>query len=190
MPILDMRAATFCRSGATLLAPVTVVLNESERIALTCETALAAGIAARLAAGIIKCTSGVVFVGNFDPKIQPVQVKRLVGFWGRDRARRLPPARAYFSYRAALWELDREAALRRGAELLKIFDGLPCDQALELAGALLARPRLVVLDRPADDVRDAAAAAAPEAALFTAYGPADRSAPVTVIPFEMAGSAQ
>jgi len=188
MAILDMRKATFRRGKSTLLDSTTIALNATEHTDLRCTTNQAAGIAARLAAGIIKCSSGVVFIGNFDPKIQPVQVKRLVGFLAHQRARERISAQAYFSYRAALWELEREAALLRGAELLQRFAGLPFDQALALAGALLHRPRLVVLDRPSEGVRAAAADAAHDAALFAAYGPADRVARADVAHLETAGS--
>lgn len=188
MAILDMRQATFCRGRAVLLDHITIALDAGERADLTCETNLAASIAARLAAGIIKCSSGVVFVASFDPKIQPVQTKRLVGFVAYQRMLELPAAREYFAYRAALWELDRDRALRRGTELLQRFRDLPPAQALALAGALLHRPRLLVLDRPSERMRAAAAAAAHDAALFAAYGPADRMARATFVPVEMAGS--
>ena len=185
MPILDMRAATFGREQ-TIVAPVTITLDQGERSDITCETDLAASVLARLAAGIIKCTTGIVFVGNFDPKIQPVQVKRLIGFMPHECAAALPDADAYFAYRAALWEIDKHRALERGAALLKRFDGLPEREALMLAGALLHSPRLVVLDRPSAFARSAAAAAASDVALFASYGPADRVIEFATSPLEMA----
>lgn len=185
--MLDMRAATFYR-GERLLAPLTVALDEGRYSDVTCETSMAAAIAARVAAGIVKCTSGIVFIGNFDPKIQPVQVKRLVGFVSRDYPRRVPESRAYFAYRASLWELSRDEALARGATLLQRFDGLADDQALALAGALLHRPRLLVLDRPGMRLREAAAEAASEAAVFAVYGPNDRPAQLSIDPLVTAGA--
>ena len=185
MPTLDMRAATFGRDRI-IVAPVSIALDEGQQSDVVCDSDLAASVLARLAAGIIKCTTGTVFICNFDPKIQPVQVKRLVGFMPRDRSRVLPNRAAYFSYRAALWEIDKPQAITRGEDLLQRFDGLPAEQALLLAGALLHRPHLLVLDRPSSLVRNAAEDAAGDAALFAAYGPADRAIHVATAPLEMA----
>ena len=185
MPTLDMRAATFGRDQI-IVAPVNIALDEGEQFDVVCDSDLAASVLARLAAGIIKCTTGTVFIGNFDPKIQPVQVKRLVGFVPRDHFGVLPDRAAYFSYRAALWEIEKRQAIARGESLLQRFDGLPAEQALLLAGALLHRPHLLVLDRPTSLVRSAAEDAAGEAALFAAYGPADRAIRIATAPLEMA----
>ena len=170
MPILDMRAATFWERKA-LVPPISVTLDHGERSGLVFANGFAAGIAARLAAGIVKCSSGIVFIEGFDPKIQPVQAKRFVGFVPHDRVPMPADTRAYFAYRAALWEIDAHRALERGEALLKRFDGLPLDRSLALAGALLHDPQLVVLDRPSQSLREAAEDSAPNAALIAVYGP-------------------
>ena len=185
MPILDMRSATFARDQI-IVPPVNITLDAGKQSDIVCETDLSASVLARLAAGVIKCTTGTIFIGNFDPKIQPVQVKRLVGFMPRDQARALPDPDAYFSYRAALWEVDKRQAIARGKKLLRRFDGLPAQEALLLAGALLHRPHLLVLDRPTSLARSAAEDASGEAALFAAYGPADRAVQIATAPLEMA----
>lgn len=174
-----MREASFRRDGSTLLAPVSMTLDCGARAELTCETNVAAGIAARLAAGICKCTDGSVFVADFDPKIQPVQVKALVGFLPSERPRNPLPADEYFAYRAALWGLNKTATLQKGHALLAMLDGLEPGEAALLAGMFLHDPRLLVLERPRDGLRDAAEtlkAVIPPSALLVTYGPSDRAA--------------
>lgn len=161
-----MRHAGFARAERTLLAPVSISLAYRSRAEMACDSALAAGIVARLAAGIIKCSTGHVFVGDFDPKIQPVQVKRLVGFLPSQRPRNPFCAGDYFSYRAALWGLEREAALAKGRALLARLDALDGSEAALLAGIFLHDPALVVLDCPGEHVRAAAEALAETAAVF------------------------
>ncbi|MDP9018993.1 MAG: hypothetical protein M3N19_11835 [Candidatus Eremiobacteraeota bacterium] len=178
MPALDMREAEFKRTHIAFLQPTSVTVESGATVDLVCENAVAAGIAARLAAGIIKCSAGQVFVADFDPKIQPVQVKRLVGF--------LPSARPnnpfcpddYFAYRAALWGLDRSEAIAKGRNLLKTLDDLRVDEAALLAGVFLHDPVLLILERPGAGLRegtqaliDLGAQHAPRAALFvTTFG--------------------
>jgi|GEM_PF-827078 len=179
MPVLEMREATFRRGGSTLLAPVTMTIDSGACAELTCENTIAAGIAARLAAGIMKCTDGNVFVADFDPKIQPVQVKALVGFLPSERPCNPLRAEGYFAYRAALWGLDKTRSVQKGQTLLAMLDGLERDEAALLAGIFLHDPPLLVLERPRDGVRDAAQAlraVTPPCALFITYGPSDRAA--------------
>jgi len=158
MPVLEMREATFRRDRSTLLAPVSMTLDCGACAELPCETNVAAGIAARLAAGIMKCTDGNVFVADFDPKIQPVQVKALVGFLPSERPCNPLPADEYFAYRAALWGLHKAETVAKGRALLAMLDGLEPDEATLLAGMFLHDPRLLVLERPRDGVREAAEA--------------------------------
>ncbi len=189
MPILDMRAATFS-DRKTIVTPITVALDQGESADIVFESGLAAGIAARLAAGIIKCSGGTVFIGGFDPKIQPVQAKRIVGFVPHEHAGSMPNARAYFAYRAALWEIDPGQAILEGEALLQRFDGLALDQSIALAGALLHRPRLLLLDRPTQLMREAAEDAARDAALFAAHGPGEGAPSASEARLEMAGAIQ
>ncbi|MFN2527701.1 MAG: hypothetical protein ABR584_03190 [Candidatus Baltobacteraceae bacterium] len=179
MPVLEMREATFRRADSTLFAPLTMTIDYGACAELTCDTTISAGIAARLAAGIMKCTEGNVFVADFDPKIQPVQVKALVGFLPSERPRNPLPAEEYFAYRAALWGLEKTASMQKGRTLLAMLDGLEPGEAALLAGIFLHGPRLLVLERPRDGVRDAAEAlkaVTPPSALFITYGPSDRAA--------------
>lgn len=175
MAVLEMRDAAFRRNGRTLLHPVSVSLEAASQAELGCESALAAGIAARLAAGVVKCTSGSVFVCDFDPKVQPVHVKALVGLVPHAPPRSPFSAHRYFAYRAALWGLPERDACARGMTLLSMLDGLDRNEKLALAGALLHRPQLLVLERPGQGLKAAAEAILDGTALFVTYGPSDRA---------------
>jgi ABC-2 type transport system ATP-binding protein len=148
MALLEMRDAAFAR-GTTATAPVTLAVGESERLAYACVTDRCASIVALMAAGLVKPTSGSVFIGAFDPRIQPVQVKRITGFVPHEA---VPHAfgtfTRYIEYRAALWGLPLAQAIVRARALLARLDGVHEAFAYPLVGALLAQPRLLVLDRP------------------------------------------
>lgn len=178
MAVLSFGDASFSRHGRTLLRPVSLTVECGEKAALACESASAAWIAARMAAGIVKCTSGSVFVCDFDPKIQPVHVKRFVGLVPCEPPRVPLLAEQYFAYRAALWGLDEREAVERGMTLLSMSDGLDRAQQLALAGALLHAPALLILERPGDGLRAAAEAMLGASALFATYGPGDRAVPI------------
>lgn len=175
MAVLTFGNAAFARHGSTLLRPVSLTVERGAKASLACESAAAAWIAARMAAGIVKCTSGSVFVCDFDPKIQPVHVKRLAGLVPSDPPRVPMRAPRYFAYRAALWGLDEREAVARGASLLSMSDGLDRSQQLALAGALLHRPALLILERPGAGLLAAAEGMLDGAALFATYGPGDRA---------------
>ncbi|GAC1393986.1 MAG: hypothetical protein NVSMB31_13880 [Vulcanimicrobiaceae bacterium] len=153
MAVLEMRDATFSRGKSPLLHATSVSVDHGATVEVLCENSLAAGIASRLAAGIMKCSSGQVFVADFDPKIQPVQVKRLVGFLPSARPKNPFCAEEYFTYRAALWGLDRARAIAHGKDLLATLDGLHVNEAALLAGVFLHDPVLIILERPGTGLR-------------------------------------
>ena len=148
MALLEMRAAAYVRGG-TSAPPVTLALNEGEKLALSCAGEDPARATAMMAAGLLAPTSGTVFVAAFDPRIQPVQVKRITGFVAHEA----PPLdfssfTRYAEYRAALWGLPRAQSVVRARALLAKLQGVHEQFAYPLAGALLSAPRLLVLDRP------------------------------------------
>src|SRR5579883_874736 len=77
MALLEMRNAAYVRSGVCVIGPIALSLEEGARLAYACNGADAAAAAALLAAGLLAPSRGTVFVGAFDPRIQPVQVKRI-----------------------------------------------------------------------------------------------------------------
>lgn len=149
MALLEFREAAFERRGTSIVPPTTLSLAEDEHLAYACRDAAMASVVALLAAGIARPTSGRVFVGAFDPRIQPVQVKRIAGYVPHEAVpHEFSTFAAYIEYRAALWGLPRHESVVSARGLLARLDGVHEAFAFPLVGALLARPKLLVLDRP------------------------------------------
>lgn len=165
-----MRDASFVRAGRTLVAPLTLVLGEGERLAYACADEAAASTIALMAAGLVAPSSGRVYVAAFDPRIQPVQVKRIVGYVPHEA---LPHDFAsftrYIEFRAALWGMPRAQTVVRARALLARLDGVHEAFAYPLVGALLAQPRLLVLDRPQTAYAPQILDAAGECAIFSTH---------------------
>lgn len=149
MIALEFRAAEFRRQGRQIVAPTNILLANSGAVAHPCGSARGAAAAGMMAAGIVRPTAGDVFIGAFDPRIQPVQVKRMVGYVPHDAiAPDFDSFTRYVEYRAALWGLPRAEAIVRARALLERLDGVHEAFAYPLVGALLSDPALLVLDRP------------------------------------------
>ncbi len=147
--LLEMRDATFRRGGEELLSVQNVQLEEGGRLAHACASNHAAAIVAMMAAGLVRASGGAVYVGAFDPRIQPVHVKRLAGYVPHDAIPNdFPSFEQYIEYRAALWQLPQAESVVRARHILSGLDGIHESFAYPLAGALIAQPRLLVLDRP------------------------------------------
>ncbi len=160
-PAIDARAVTVLRAlGAAfddpqgeIVGPFHFDVGEKERISLEAASPRAASIAARMCAAIVKPTRGIVYVGDYDTRLQPAQAKRRLGFV--DVAGFLGNAHAFaceIAFRADVWNLDRSAAQRRVRTVLASLgvDDEPYARAVALA--LVADVKLVVLDQPASDV--------------------------------------
>lgn len=149
MSLLQLREASFVQRGVPVVPPVTLTLDEGERVAYACAGERCAAIVAMMAAGLVKPSSGAVYVGAFDPRIQPVQVKRIAGFVPHEAVPHdFPSFARYVEYRAALWSLPLAQTIVRARALLARLDGVHEAFAYPLIGALLADPKLLVLDRP------------------------------------------
>lgn len=149
MALLEMREATFEIRGAAVLAPTTISLDEGEHLAYACATERSATLVAMIAAGLVRPSSGSIFIGAFDPRIQPVQVKRIAGYVPHEAVpHEFASFTRYVEYRAALWGLPRALTVVRARRLLERLEGVHEAFAYPLVGALLAEPRLLVLDRP------------------------------------------
>lgn len=179
-----MRGAAFARAGRAYCAPVSLTLGESERLAYACEDALAAATVARMAAGLVKPTSGRVYIAAFDPSIQPVQAKRVAGYVPHEALPHdFPSFARYVEFRAALWGLPRAQSVVRARALLAKLEGIHEAFAYPLVGALLAAPRLLVLDRPQCAYAQQILEAAGDCAIFSTHASereAERFARVTV----------
>ncbi|PZR59520.1 MAG: hypothetical protein DLM50_01455 [Candidatus Meridianibacter frigidus] len=167
MAILEMRRASFARGRTNIVAPISLQLEEGGTLHWRCELAQAGRVLARMAAGIVKCTAGSVFIGDYDPKIQPVQVKRLVGFIPHP-----PPSnpfdspQAYFAYRSDLWNLQCASAVERGMRIFLALHAQPPNLALAVSGALLHEPKLLVAENLEAELFDELANLRGAAALF------------------------
>ena len=143
-----MRDATFS-SAAGPAGPFAVSLEAGERVALQCGSPKEAAIAALLGAGIAKASSGSVLIGDYDPRVQPVHCKRIAAFVPHEPlALDEAEFERYLEYRAALWGVDPRRAAAEAAVLQQRLAGVHEAFAYPLIGALIAAPKLVVLDRP------------------------------------------
>jgi hypothetical protein len=164
---LRAAGATFARGQDVLVPPFSLDLDVGRHAQLDMPTTYAASIAARMAAGIVKATCGTLFIGDFDPRIQPVQAKRLAGFVPRggrfggngrltwfslSRAGAAPnDRREVVELHAALHEVPSQEALSRVRSVLGLL-ARDDDVAFALALALIRPISLLVVDQPPPDV--------------------------------------
>lgn len=172
MPLLRMREAAFTNARVSV-GPITLDLEPGGRSALQFDTAPQASVAALMAAGIAKASSGSVLIGDFDPRVQSVHCKRIAGFVPHEPlaitdVEFLP----YIAYRAALWNVDVQVATTTAKSLLVQLDGMHEAFAYPLIGALVAQPQLVVMDRPPPVYAARILAIIGEAALLTTHADA------------------
>ncbi|MHB8141117.1 MAG: hypothetical protein ACYDHD_07715 [Vulcanimicrobiaceae bacterium] len=168
--LLEMRDAEFAAPDGRRCGPISMSLERGMRQACLCRDAWEARAIARLASGVIKTSHGFVLIGDFDPRLQPTQCKRIAAYVAHDA---MPldgmPFERFIAYRAALWDLDLDAALTRSRMLLAQLEGLHEAFAVPLVAALLAQPRLLVLDRPQAVYARAILAAASDCAVFSTH---------------------
>ncbi|MGH7728180.1 MAG: hypothetical protein ACREM2_05265 [Vulcanimicrobiaceae bacterium] len=155
--------AGFRRRDRTIVAPFDLRLAAGESAALAGPDPYAASVLARMCAAIVKPTSGTIYVGDFDARLQPVHAKRLVGFVDRAgfRGDRHDFATCV-EFRRLAWGLPREHAAERIAGLREAFG--EDRYALALALALLPQVALLVLDQPPPALVARARRAAPQVA--------------------------
>jgi ABC-type Na+ transport system ATPase subunit NatA len=175
--LLEMRGASFRRRGEELIAPQNVELDEGGRLAHPCAGNRAAAIVAMMAAGLVRASGGAVYVGAFDPRIQPVHVKKLAGYVPHDALPyEFPTFEQYIEYRAALWQLPQAESVVRARHILSGLDGIHESFAYPLAGALIAQPRLLVLDRPQAVYGPQILDVAKSCAIFSTHGSENEAA--------------
>jgi len=169
--LLEMRDATFRRGGEEFVAPQNLELDEGGRLAHAFGSTRAAAIVAMMAAGLVRASNGAVFVGAFDPRIQPVQVKRLAGYVPHDALpNEFSSFEQYIEYRASLWQLPHDESVVRARHILAGLDGVHESFSYPLAGALIAQPRLLVLDRPQAAYGPQIVDVAKSCAIFSTHG--------------------
>lgn len=194
VPALRAVEVRFERDGHEVVPPFSLELLAGERAQLPMPNMRAASVAARMAAGVVKATCGTLFIGDFDPRIQPVQAKRLVGFVPRGGtfggSARLPwISRPRFGaaaardrceivdFHAALYEVEREVARRRVRAVIATIGALD-DAGFALALALIRPIVLLVLDEPSLE-RYVAEVVAPHTAVLTTIDASTVTPPAT-----------
>ncbi len=180
--IVRVDGARFVRDGVDLIAPFSLRLEAGEMATVEQPNARAAKIAARIAAGIVKPTSGRAFIADFDTRLQPAQAKRLVGFVPAEGfrvegppvetiARALAAIESELRFRAAVWGANYASMRRRAESELAAYtflrDGQSQAHALALALALSTEPALIVLELPPAGVAEHVAAATPGCAIVS-----------------------
>jgi len=167
MYILRMRDAAYVRRGETIVAPVSLDIAPGARMTHACASAREAEGLAMMAAALARASAGSVTIGEYDPRVQPVHCKRIAAFVPHDP---LPlshiDAERYIAYRAALWDVERDAARERTRELLARLEGIHEAFAYPIAGALLPAPKILVVDRPQPAIVQQILSAARDCAVF------------------------
>ena len=165
-----MRDACYAPHGETVVAPVTFDVAPGARVARICGDAEEARALAMMGAALMKPTSGIVLIGEYDPRVQPVHCKRIAAFVPHDP---LPfgemSAEHFIDYRAALWDIDQERARAHAQLLLERLLGLHEAFAYPIVAALLGIPSLLVLDRPQPLFAKQILAAAGPCAVFSTH---------------------
>lgn len=115
----------------------------------------------RILTGIIKPTSGKVFIGSFDLFSQPDQAKAMLGYVP-DRPylyEKLTPLE-YFDFMGGLYKVGRDRILSKGEEMLRLFDlwdrrneliesfSHGMKQKVAMSAAILHDPDIFVVDEP------------------------------------------
>lgn len=169
MPLLRMREATF-GTGEPFAGPVTLDVEFGEQAALHFASAREAAIVARMAAAVVKASDGCVLIADYDPRVQSVACKRIAALVPHEPFALTEGEFArYVEYRAELWNVERRRARADAAELRRKLDGMHEALAYPLIGALIARPKLLVLDRPQPVYAEQILAAAGECAVLSTH---------------------
>lgn len=115
----------------------------------------------RILTGIIKPTSGNIYIGSFDLQSQPDQAKSMLGYVP-DRPylyEKLTPLE-YFDFMGGLYNVKRERILNKGEEMLRLFDlwdrrndliesfSHGMKQKVAMSAAVLHDPDIFVVDEP------------------------------------------
>lgn len=170
MIVVRALGATFADPRGDVVGPFDAVVHGGTRFAIDAPTTRAASIAARMFAGIVKPTTGTIYVGDFDTRLQPPEAKRRCGFVD---ARGFLGDRHAFAceaaFRAEVWGLDVAETRARADAILERF-GDPLDPyARAVALALAPGVTFAVLDQPSEATTDTVAEAFPQIAVIATH---------------------
>lgn len=177
-----MRDAAYAPRGEAIVAPATFDVAPGERVARICATVPEAQALAMMGAALVKPTSGIALIGEYDPRVQPVHCKRIAAFVPHDPLPlREMNVEHFIDYRAALWNIDAERARAHVNLLLERLAGVHEAFAYPIVAALLGCPSLLVLDRPQPVYARKILEAAGPCAVFSTHLDAQAAAEFSVL---------
>ncbi len=170
MIVLRALGASFARAGIEIVARFDMRAASGETVTLALPDPFAASVAARMCAGIVKPTTGFVYVGDYETRLQPPQAKRLVGFV--DAAGFAGDAHVFrceTAFRAEVWGVDVRAAHARAEAVIAALGpaarGAEARYARAVALALATDVEALVLDQPSPRIAERVRAFAPHLAI-------------------------
>jgi hypothetical protein len=166
MTVLRILRANFVRAGEELVPPFDLELHCGELATHFSAGARGAALSARIAAAVVKPTTGAAYIGDFDTHLQAAQAKRCVAFVSAGEREPGNFARALDFYVAA-FDVERGEGLRRANEVLSALGGGAYGRNAALA--LSHDPSLIVLERPAPGVVETLALLRPRAAILCSH---------------------
>jgi len=164
--VLRAAGAAFEDRRDGLIGPYDFTLRGAHALVLEAASPRAASIAARMFGAIVKPTSGNIYVGEYDTRLQPPEAKRRLGFVDAGGFTR--NAHAFdceVAFRADVWNLDRAGSWRRAHAVLASLTTFDDTWARAIALALVADVDLIVLDQPCAEAADAIRRVAPAIAI-------------------------
>lgn len=164
--VLRVAGAGFTPGAVPAVAPFSLELEAGQRADVRQFGASRASIAARLCAGIVKPSTGAVYICDYDTRLQPAQAKQRTGYVDISGlgGTALRFAREV-ALRSAIWSVDRARALDRIATVFKALGDDCSPYARGTALALIPDILLLVLDQPPAGVFQKICALRPDLAI-------------------------
>jgi ABC-2 type transport system ATP-binding protein len=168
--VLRALGASFARAGLEIVPRFDLRAASGETVTLARANPFAASVAARMCAAIVKPTTGFVYVGDYETRLQPPQAKRLVGFV--DAAGFAGDAHVFrceTAFRADVWGVDVRGAHARAEAVIEALGpaarGAEARYARAVALALSTDVEALVLDQPSPRIAERVRAFAPHLAI-------------------------
>ena len=159
--MINYQEVTKSFAKTRVLKGTTFNVAEGESVALLGANGAGKTTALRILCGLIDRDGGSVNIDGFDPAVNPIEARRLIGVVGdREGLYERLSVREYLNYFGGLHGLNRSAcasAIDRVVEMLRLGALLDRKTAgfsqgermkVSLARALLHAPKLLVLDEP------------------------------------------
>lgn len=160
LPVLEL--VDVCKSfGHPVVKKLNLVIRRGEFYALLGKNGAGKTTTLRMVSGILAPDSGSISISGFDIVDKPTFAKQILAYLPDEPClySKLTPIE-YLEFIAGLWKLDPLISSQYASELLEMLDlgshaheltegfSRGMKQKLALAGALIHRPELIVLDEP------------------------------------------